>query len=97
MMATKPTTLSPAEIKKGAWVSILEWHVHYHHERSWVGDVLTVVSINLPFIACRIETQIRTPTVTLDTRIVELVELSDEFVFARCPALAWPDKLEQKI
>ena len=52
-------------------------------DRSWMGDVLEIVAIDFPFIAVKqLNTSLARSVFKLDTRIVQLKELSNEYVEA---------------
>lgn len=67
------------------------------YDRSYMGDVLTVLAIDNPFIVARRETgnfYDKKEKITLDLRVVGVMELSKAFIQEMCPELI--KKEEQK-
>lgn len=61
-----------------------------HQDRSGMGDVLTVLSIELPYVVVRRECKANTMPFryNIDTRRTSLMELKRDYVEALCPHLA---------
>lgn len=87
--------ISPAELAIGMYVTVLEnepWvHESFLHEsrtittidRSGVGDVLTILAIELPFVVVRKEVQTGKGYITsMDTRRTIFMELKQDYVDA---------------
>jgi hypothetical protein len=98
--------ISPAELAKGMFVTVLENRpfVHQseplfgmgdvqtitHTDRSGMGDVHTVLSVELPYVVIRRESKYEHSRFShsIDTRRTTLMELSREYVEALLPHLA---------
>jgi hypothetical protein len=81
MTSSITTALVPDHIKKGDFITVLEWLSH--QDNSYKGDVLEVQAINLPFIVCKRHTgySLDKP-LNLDMRAVTFAALSREYVDA---------------
>ena len=82
--------LSIGELTRGMYVTVLDWHTYEHTDggvifktimdRSYCGDVLEVMAVDLPYIVVKMDKY--KSTTTLDTRRVSFKELSEEYVKA---------------
>ena len=94
MNATK--RISPGELSVGMYVTVLGWKEKemvsksafvgvsktMYEESSWVGNVLKIEAINLPFIVTN-ELEMIESRPTIDTRKATLMELDLDFVKAK--------------
>ncbi len=86
--------ISPAELAPGQFITVLSHapeesesednfgniRVIQKQEKSFIGDVLTVLAVDLPFVA--VKEQKYNSKYALDTRKTILMELSPEYVKA---------------
>lgn len=88
------------DLSPGVYVTILEWkererthtdwitgriHTLSHQDNSWVGDVMRVEAVDLPFLAVsvlRANGAVLFANLKIDTRRVELKKLSPSYVQA---------------
>ena len=98
--------ISPGELHPGMFVTVLA-HLPYESQqmpllsgdvqtivrtsRSGMGDVHTVISVELPYVVLKREGR-SSFVYPYDTRRTTLMELSPEYVKALCPDLVVPSK-----
>jgi len=80
--------ISAGEIQKGMMVTVLNWSDQHNHsiwgaesivkDKSYIGDQLEIIGISLPFI--RVKRGKSNENITLDTRDLTLMELSEDFI-----------------
>lgn len=73
--------MSDNTLKKGDRVTISQWHPNAcgFRDNSWVGDLLTIKAVQLPFVAVA---DVYGMTVSLDIRRCDIVHLNDDFAEA---------------
>jgi len=82
-------TIRELSYSVGDEVTVLEWHERTSDldgrkfkDQSYVGDHLTVLAIDYPFIVVRRRNHFSKDSITIDTRKLVLKKLSKEFVKA---------------
>lgn len=72
--------LRPDDLKSGQHVAIHSW---LDEKKHWLGDALRIKAICLPYLIVKFITQEEWPSITLDSRQVNLMAVSREFVEAQ--------------
>jgi hypothetical protein len=80
MTKEKSLILAPDDFQVGQHIVIHSWRDDKKH---WLGDALKIRAICLPYIVVKFISQQEWPSVTLDTRRVNLMQVSPEFVQAQ--------------
>jgi hypothetical protein len=88
--------ISPGEIAVGMVLTILEWEPYVQEgdgiftmtrtvqqDHSWEGELMEVTAVQLPYVVVIERRSKWLIPITLDTRRVKLMELSDEFIKAK--------------
>ena len=80
MTKEKGLMIQADDLQVGQHAAIHSWRDGKSH---WLGDALETKAICLPYIVVRFVSQQEWPAVTLDTRQVNLMQVSPEFVQAQ--------------
>jgi hypothetical protein len=80
MTKDKSLILAADDLQVGQQVAIHSWRDEKKH---WLGDALEIKAICLPYLVVKFISQQEWPSVTLDARQVNLMQVSPEFVTAQ--------------
>ena len=80
MSMSRGLLLQADDLQVGQQVAIHSWKSGKAH---WLGDALEIKAINLPYLIVKFISQQEWPSVTLDTRQVNLMPVSREYVQAQ--------------
>lgn len=80
MTKEKSLILAADDLQVGQHVAIHSWRDDKKH---WLGDALEIKAVCLPYLVVKFVSVKEWPSVTLDTRQVNLMQVSPEFVAAQ--------------
>lgn len=70
--------LDPGDIRKGQTITVLRWKKR--EDRTYIGSEMKVMAVQLPFVKVQHDSWVQSGNVvTLDTREIDVAELSEEF------------------